>query len=631
MVRADTGASGVMFTLDTESGFRDVVLISASWGLGEPVVQGRVAPDEYLVFKKTLADAPRPVISKKLGTKSSMMVYRAAPRGARPVSIIATPPQKRGCLVLDDADILTLARWGVMVEEHYTRKNGGAWTPMDLEWAKDGRTGELYIVQARPETVQAEKDFSKITEYVRTQEGVVLARGVSVGSKIGTGRARVILSTKNIAQFRKGEVLVTDTTDPDWEPVMKLASAIVTDKGGRTSHAAIISRELGIPAVVGATGATRAIRTGMTITVDASGGEGVVFRGSVAYKKVEHDAVSSPQTRTKIMMNIATPGTAFEKSFLPNSGVGLAREEFIIASEIGVHPLALIHFATLPPKIRRLIAARTAGWPDKTQFYVDNLAYGVARIAAAFYPKPVIVRFSDFKTNEYRALLGGELYEPQEENPMLGWRGAARYYDPAFKEAFALECRAMKKARDDMGLTNVIPMVPFCRTPREGERTLEIMAAEGLMTRFVARKKQYPAENIVPVYVMCEIPSNILMAEEFLEIFDGMSIGSNDLTQLALGLDRDSGALRAVADENSPAVRRMIADIIRICKSKNKYIGICGQAPSDYPDFALFLVEAGIESISLTPDTVIKTTAAIAEYERNLLRTFRHTPADADS
>lgn len=602
MVRSDRGASGVMFTLDTESGFRDVVLINASWGLGEMVVQGAVIPDEFLVFKKSLRSGAYPVLSKEIGTKARKMVYAPKKKGTHPTRVVKTSQKERESFVLSDEEIRTLAEWGVLIEKHYSER-AGRWTPMDIEWARDGNTNELFIVQARPETVHAERDFSKIREYIRTENGTVLARGASVGSKIASGRARVILDVKKIRQFQKGEVLVTGMTDPDWEPIMKIAAAIVTDKGGRTSHAAIVSRELGIPAIVGAKDATKKIKNGTMVTVDTTGSSGAVFAGKLAFDVAERDMKNIPKTRTKIMVNIATPDTAFEKSFLPNSGVGLAREEFIIASVIGIHPLALINYRKLPVAMRREIANRMRGWNDPKQFFVDRLAYGIAKIGAAFHPHPVIVRFSDFKTNEYRSLLGGELYEPEEENPMIGWRGASRYYDPKFQDAFQLECAALKKVRDEIGLENVIPMVPFCRTPEEGRKTRAIIKECGLNA---------------PIYVMCEIPSNILRADEFLEIFDGMSIGSNDLTQLVLGLDRDSGTLSHIGNENDPAVKKMIALIIRRCKEKGKYIGICGQAPSDHPEFAEFLVGEGIESISLNPDTVVKTTIAIAEKEKQL-------------
>lgn len=613
MVRSDKGVSGVMFTVDTESGFRDTVVINGSYGLGEMVVQGQVTPDEFFVFKNTIDTAPKAIISKTLGEKADKMIYSAGAKGIRPVKIIKTTPAERSKFCLSDDEVLKLARWGMIIEKHYSDKSG-KWTPMDMEWAKDGVTGELFIVQARPETVQALRDFSKVKEYIRKEEGKVLTAGVSVGSSIAVGKARIIMDAKKIGEFKHGEVLITDMTDPDWEPIMKIASAIITDKGGRTSHAAIVARELGIPAVVGSGDATRKIKTGMTVTVDTTGSDGVVMAGELKFDIVTHDLASIPKTKTKISLNIATPDTAFEKSFLPADGVGLAREEFIIASEIGIHPLALLNYKKLPGVLKKKIDAKTVGYTDKTQFYVDRLAYGIGKIAAAFHPRETIVRFSDFKTNEYRTLLGGEAYEPSEENPMIGWRGASRYYDPKFKEAFKLECLAIKKVREEMGLDNVTPMVPFCRTVEEGKQTLEIMAEAGLVAKSLAKEGQ----KSVPVYVMCEIPSNVMLADDFLDIFDGMSIGSNDLAQLTLGLDRDSGIVSHVANENNEAVKKMISEAIKKCRARNKYVGICGQAPSDYPEFAAFLVEAGIESMSLNPDTIIKTRGVVAEKEKAL-------------
>ncbi|MDE2038303.1 MAG: phosphoenolpyruvate synthase [Patescibacteria group bacterium] len=604
MVRSDKGCSGVMFSLDTESGFKDIVVINGSWGLGEMIVQGEVTPDEFIIYKKTLNTAPSSLISQRLGVKNRKMIYGAG--GAlKATKIVPTSAAEKASFILTDGEARDLAKWACIIEDHYTAKNGGKWTPMDMEWAKDGETGELFIVQARPETIHAGRDLTKLKEYIRKEDGETVTKGASVGSKIAVGKAHVILDASRMGEFKQGEVLVTDMTDPDWEPIMKIASAIVTDKGGRTSHAAIVSRELGIPAVVGTENATKRIKTGQTITVDTSGAEGLVLDGALKFDVVEHDVSSVPAPKTHIMVNIATPDTAFEKSFLPTSGVGLAREEFIIASEIGIHPLALLDYGAQAAALKKKIDKKTAGWDDRIQYYVDNLAYGIAKIGAAFAPHPVIVRFSDFKTNEYRTLLGGDAYEPKEENPMIGWRGASRYYDPKFAEAFKLECRAIKKVRDGMGLANVIPMVPFCRTPEEGRKTRDIMKSCGLEC---------------PTYVMCEIPSNVLLADEFLEVFDGMSIGSNDLTQLVLGLDRDSGIVAHVANEENPAVKKLVKEIIGICRAKNKYIGICGQAPSDHPDFARFLVEAGIESMSLNPDTVIKTTIAVAEEEKRLGR-----------
>ncbi|MCL5784957.1 MAG: phosphoenolpyruvate synthase [Patescibacteria group bacterium] len=603
MVRSDLGCSGVMFTLDTESGFKDIVLINGSWGLGEMIVQGEVTPDEFLIFKKTLGKEKfKPIINKKLGVKNQKMVYS----DKTPTKIIATSEKERQSLVLSDEEILKLASWGVEIENHYTKKHG-KWTPMDTEWAKDGKSGELYIVQARPETIHSTQDFSKIEEYVRLEDGKEIVRGASVGSKIATGTSRVILDAAEIGQFKKGEILVTTMTDPDWEPIMKIASAIVTDQGGRTSHAAIVSRELGIPCIVGSIEATEKIKTGDRITVDTTGSEGIVFEGNLKFKIDYHDIAKFPHPKTKIMMNIATPDTAFEKSFLPSDGVGLAREEFIIASDIGIHPLALINYHKLPDSVKRKVDLATEGYSDKIQFYVDKLAYGIARIGAAFYPKPVIVRFSDFKTNEYRSLIGGDIYEPSEENPMIGWRGASRYYHPSFAPAFLLELEAIKKVREQMGLDNVMVMVPFCRTVDEGKKVVDLIKKSGLC---------HSSSNL-KVYVMCEIPSNVILAEEFLQVFDGMSIGSNDLTQLTLGIERDGNErVRGISNEKDEAVKKLIAQVIKACKAKGKYVGICGQAPSDYPDFAQFLVDAGIESISLNPDTVIKTTLRIYEEEQ---------------
>jgi pyruvate,water dikinase len=609
MVRSDLSCSGVMFTVDTESGFKDLVVINGVWGLGEMIVQGEVTPDEFLVFKKT-----GEIIDKRLADKSRKMIY-ADGKGIKKTKVVSVSDKERQGFVLSDAEIEKLSKWGILIEGHYSKLNK-KWTPMDMEWAKDGKTGELFIVQARPETIQALKDFSKIKEYsfAGGQKMKALVAGVSVGSKIATGKARVILDVKGIHDFKAGEVLVTDMTDPDWEPIMKIASAIVTDKGGRTSHAAIVSRELGIPAVVGTENATRKIKTGDEITIDTTGSDGAVYGGILKFKIVESDVkkMSSAgwRTKTKIMMNIATPETAFEKSFLPNDGVGLAREEFIIAGDIGIHPNALIDYKKLGSKLKAQIDKKTVGYEDKVEFYVDKLAYGVAKIAAAFYPKQVILRFSDFKTNEYRALLGGELYEPQEENPMIGWRGASRYYHPDFKDAFILELKAIKKVRNEMGLKNLAVMVPFCRTVEEGKKVLAIMEKNGLTKK-----------SGLKVFMMCEIPSNVILAEEFLKIFDGMSIGSNDLTQLTVGIDRDASELiRGVANEKDESVKKLISEIIKKCRSKKKYIGICGQAPSDYPDFAEFLVEEGIEGMSLNPDSIIPTTLKVLAKEKKLKR-----------
>lgn len=613
MVRSDLACSGVMFTLDTESGFPNVVLINGSWGLGEMIVQGHVTPDEFLIFKNTLGGHRKhhlilktpykPIIDKKLGTKLNKMIYST---GESPTKVIETSKKEQESFVLTDNEVLQLAKWGVEIEEHYTKKHG-KWTPMDTEWAKDGQTGELFIVQARPETVQSVRDLTKIQEYTLLEKGKEIAKGASVGSKIATGKARVITDPTHIKEFQQGEILVTEMTDPDWEPIMKIASAIVTDKGGRTSHAAIVSRELGIPAVVGSINATKRIETGDEITVDTTGADGIIYKGTLKYKIENHDIKNLPKPKTKVMMNIATPETAFEKSFLPNSGVGLAREEFIIASDIGIHPNALIDYPKIPVELKKQIDERTTGYENKTQFYIDKLSYGIAKIGAAFYPHPVIVRFSDFKTNEYRSLLGGDIYEPKEENPMIGWRGASRYYNPDFQKAFILELKAIKKVREEMGLTNIKVMVPFCRSVEEGKKVVKIIEDNGLN-----RKK-----TGLEIYVMCEIPANVVLADEFLEVFDGMSIGSNDLTQLTLGIDRDGNEkVKSIADENNEAVKELIAQVIKKCRSKGKYIGICGQAPSDYPEFAKMLVELGIESISLNPDSVLKTIPEIIKAEK---------------
>ncbi len=609
MVRSDLGCSGVMFTVDTESGFKDVVLINGSWGLGEMIVQGEVTPDEFLVFKPKLGGGKKAIIDRKLGVKERKMVYSVG-RGIKTTKIVPTNERERDNFVLSEKEVLELATWGALIEKHYSAKNR-KWTPMDIEWAKDGKTRELSIVQSRPETVQAMRDFSKIKEYQRMGNGKAIAQGFSVGSKIANGKARVILNAKDIGTFKAGEILVTDMTDPDWEPIMKIASAIVTDKGGRTSHAAIVSRELGIPCVVGTENATRVVKTGDIITVDTTETDGLILAGALKFRVEERDVRKLPRPKIKIMVNIATPDSAFEKSFLPTSGVGLAREEFIIAGDIGIHPMAFIDYAKIAKKNKKfahMIDEKTRGWKDKEQFYVDKLAYGIAKIAAAFYPKDVIVRFSDFKTNEYKTLIGGELYEPHEENPMIGWRGASRYYNPKFAPAFILEVKAIKKVREEMGLTNVVPMIPFCRTTEEGKNVVDIMAKNGLKREKMTLRQAQGNLNPLRIYVMCEIPSNVILADEFLDVFDGMSIGSNDLTQLTVGIDRDGNELiRGITNENDEAVKTMIRNVIRTAKKRRKYIGICGQAPSDYPEFAAFLMKEGIDSISLNPDTVIKT------------------------
>jgi len=614
MVRSDMACSGVMFTLDTESGFKDVVYITGTWGLGEALVQGKVNPDEFYVFKPTLREGYRPILSKKLGSKQIKMVYGQTARC--PIKTVRTTKSERLSFVLSDDEILTLAKWAMAIEEHYGR-------PMDIEWAKDGDgknvgTGELYIVQARPETVHATKAQKYYEIYKLKGEGKVICTGKAVGSKIGQGKARVILDVSEIANFKEGEVLVTSMTDPDWEPIMKKASAIVTDRGGRTCHAAIVSRELGIPCIVGTEKASQLIKTGEEITVDCSQGEeGRVLEGLVPYEVERIDLDSIPKTKTKIMMNVGIPEQAFSQAQLPNDGVGLARIEFIIGSHIGIHPLALLEYEKLKDlakkdkrveKVVAVIEERAYNYENKADFYIDKLAQGVAMIAAAFYPNDVIVRFSDFKSNEYANLVGGFLYEPVEHNPMLGWRGASRYYDPKFEPAFALECKAIKKVRDEMGLTNVKVMIPFCRTVDEGKKVIEVLAKYGL--------KQ--GENGLEVYVMCEIPSNVVLADEFAKVFDGFSIGSNDLTQLTLGLDRDSELVSHLYDERNPAVKKLVKQVIETAKKAKRKVGICGQAPSDFPDFAEFLVECGIDSMSLTPDTIVKTRLLVAEKEKQI-------------
>ena len=613
MVRSDLGASGVMFTLDTESGFRDVVVINAIYGLGELIVQGVVTPDEYMVFKPTLMQGYSAIIEKKLGRKDRKMVYGAKEERTKIINVALTDQKK---FALSDDEILKLARWGIMIEEHYSKKKG-KWTPMDIEWAKDGKLGELFIVQARPETVHSRKEnkILKIWNILEDEEKRAKKRivsGIAVGDKIATGRVRILYNLEDASDFKEGEILVTDITDPDWEPIMKKASAIITNRGGRTAHAAIVARELGIPAVVGTGNATEILENGMEVTVSCAEGEiGYVYKGRIEYEVEEVNLEDMPKPKTKIMMNIGNPETAFRNSFIPNDGVGLAREEFIIANYIKIHPLALLKFDELKEKDKELadeIENLTFGYDDKAQYFVKKLSYGIAKIAAAFYPNPVIVRFSDFKSNEYANLLGGQYFEPKEENPMLGWRGASRYYSDIYKEAFALECEAILRVRNKMGLTNVKVMVPFCRTPEEGKKVIEVMEEYGLKR----------GENGLEIYVMAEIPSNIILADHFAEIFDGFSIGSNDLTQLTLGIDRDSGLVAHLYDERNEAVKRLISQLISVAKEKGKKVGICGQAPSDFPEFAQFLVEQGIDSISLNPDSVLKTTLAIVEMERKM-------------
>ena len=656
MVRSDVGASGVMFTIDTESGFRDVVVINAIYGLGELIVQGMVTPDEYMVFKPTFQQGYSAIIEKKLGKKDRKMVYGT---GEDRTKIINVPVSDQKKFTLEDEEILKLAEWAILIEKHYSERKG-RWTPMDVEWAKDGVLGELFIVQARPETVHSQRESNiikvyKILEPEHERSKKRLIEGIAVGDKIATGKVRVLFDLKDAEDFKEGEVLVTDITDPDWEPIMKKASAIITNRGGRTAHAAIVARELGIPAVVGTGRATEVLKEGQDVTVSCSEGEtGYVYEGALRFEVEEINVEEFPRPKTRIMMNVGNPESAFRHASIPNDGVGLAREEFIIANYIKIHPLALIHYDDIKELYNKLsslglvdergfapfraiyahangalkeklakgkekrninlkrllddIDRYTFGYDDKITYYVKKLSYGIAKISSAFYPNPVIVRFSDFKSNEYANLIGGQLFEPDEENPMIGWRGASRYYSPVFREAFAMECQAILRVRNKMGLTNTKVMIPFCRTPEEGERVLEVMESAGL-------KK---GENGLEVYVMAELPSNVVLADVFADIFDGFSIGSNDLTQLTLGIDRDSGLVAHLYDERNEAVKRFISQIIRTAKEKGKKIGICGQAPSDFLDFAEFLVEQGIDSISLNPDSVLRTMIAISEMEKRL-------------
>lgn len=609
MVRSDVGSSGVMFTLDTETGFDKVVSIDASYGLGELVVQGKVTPDSYTVFKPSLNEGYNAVIGHELGAKKIKMIY--ADSGGEIVDVDEND-QDRYCLA--DDEITQLGRWAVQIEDHFSEHHG-RYQPMDIEWAKDGKTGELFIVQARPETVHSTRESDMYREYRLHEEGDVLVSGTAVGTKIADGPIRVIEDVNEIDQFQEGEVLVTDITDPDWEPIMKIAAAIVTNRGGRTSHAAIVSRELGIPCIVGSEDATEVLASGSNVTVDCSSGKkGHVYAGTLAYEVIEHHLDNIPDTQTKVMVNIGSPHEAFKNHYLPVQGVGLGRLEFIITSHIQIHPNALIEYHTFAEsadedhqRVAREIDARARSYEDKSRYYVDELAEGIGMIGAAFWPNEVIIRFSDFKTNEYRTLIGGEYYEPEENNPMIGWRGASRYYNEHFKQAFGLEVEAVKKVREEMGLRNVVVMVPFCRTVQEGHDVLWTMGEFGLA-------REHDPE--LKVYVMCEIPSNVIRADDFLEIFDGMSIGSNDLTQLALGMDRDSDIVAGISNENDPAVKDMISRTIERCHAHDKYVGICGQAPSDFPDFTAFLIAHGIDSVSLSPDTVIKTLPLIAEKEQ---------------
>jgi len=651
MVRSDVGSSGVMFTIDPDNGCPNVIVINSVFGLGELIVQGKVVPDEFMVFKprinadttrmnadnfnkpqinadttrmnadkNTLINAdfdadkrglnkPRintdttqinadefPIISKRLGEKNRKIVY--AEGGG--VKEVETTEEERKMFSLTDEEVRLLAKYGYLIEKHYSKA-------MDIEWAKDGIEDKLYIVQARPETVHSTKQ-NVWHEYRLKTKAEPILKGIAIGSQITAGRVRVIRDVEKINEFQPGEILVTEMTDPDWEPIMKIAKGIITEKGGRTCHAAIVARELGIPAIVGVSGALEKLKTGDEITIDNSQGlEGKIYQGILEYEVIEHKLEEIPQTKTKVYVNIGEPDEALEKWYLPVKGVGLAREEFIIASEIKIHPNALIDYPNLPQEIKEKIDELTKGYEDKKQYYIDKLAEGIAKIGASFYPNEVIVRFSDFKTNEYRNLIGGEIYEPKEENPMIGWRGASRYYHPNFRKAFELEVLAIKKAREEMKLKNVVVMVPFCRTPEEGREVVQII-------RSIIQDPE------LKIYVMCEIPSNVLLADEFLEIFDGMSIGSNDLTQLVLGIDRDNEMLTQIGDERNPAVLKMLEEVIKKCREENKYVGICGQAPSDFPEIVEFLVKHEITSISVNPDVVIKTINLVKEFEEKLGR-----------
>ncbi len=606
MVRSDLASSGVAFTLDTETGFRDVVLINASWGLGEHLVQGKVSPDEFYVHKPTLKRGYRALILKKLGSKVSRLVYDERKHVLKEEKV---PEEERRRYSLNDDEVLRLAHWAVLIEEHYSRKYGRP-TPMDIEWAKDGITGDLYVVQARPETVHSQKKAGLLKVYrLKEHPPRPLLEGIAVGDAIAVGKVRVLHSPEEMALFEEGEVLVTEMTDPDWVPIMKKAAAIITDKGGRTSHAAIVARELGIPAVVGTGHATQLLHDGMEVTVSTAEGEtGRVYEGALAYAVEEIDVTQLPRPKTKIMLNVGNPEEAFRAGMLPADGVGLARMEFIFASWVKVHPLALIHFDQLPEEIKEQIRQLTAGYERKTDYFVDKLAQGIATIAAAFWPRPVILRMSDFKSNEYAHLIGGELFEPKEENPMLGWRGASRYYSPEYKEGFLLEVAAVRRVRERMGLDNLKVMIPFCRTPEEAERVLEVMREGGLN----------PGHNGLEIYMMAELPSNVILIDEFAKYFDGFSIGSNDLTQFMLGVDRDSDQIAHLFDERHPAVKKACAQIIQGAHRHGRQMGICGQAPSDYPDFAAFLVEQGIDSISVNPDALLTTLRTVYETEQRL-------------
>lgn len=615
MVRSDLASSGVAFSLDTESGFKDVVLINGSYGLGEMIVQGSISPDEFLVFKPTLEKDFEPIIEKKLGKKDRKMVYGDDPGQLTRVVNVQRDAQDRFCL--NDRQILRLAEWVCQIEQYYSKRKG-SWCPMDIEWAVDGLSHKMFIVQARPETIHSTRDKRKIVEYSVTEkaEDKRILKGIAVGDKIGSGKVTILYSldgrdgSRDGIEFQEGDILVTEMTDPDWEPIMKKAGAIVTNKGGRTCHAAIIARELGVPAIVGSGNATEVLNDGQLVTVSCCEGDnGFVYEGEIAYEKSEMDLDALPRVHTPIMLNVASPELAFKFSTIPNAGVGLAREEFIINNFIQVHPLALLKHHQLNDKeLSAKIRELTRGFENEEMFFINKLSYGVAKIASAFYPNKVIVRFSDFKSNEYENLLGGKHFEPKEENPMIGWRGAARYYSEEYQRAFGLECKAIKRVREKMGLTNVVVMIPFCRTVKELHSVYEVMESFGLKR----------GENGLEVFLMAEIPSNIILADQFAPHVDGFSIGSNDLTQLTLGLDRDSSLVAGLYDERNEAVKRLISNLIKTAKQFNVKVGICGQGPSDFPDFAAFLVEQGIDSISVTPDSVLKTLRVLHQQEKKV-------------
>jgi pyruvate,water dikinase len=601
MVRSDKAASGVLFTLDTESGHRGVILITSSFGLGEAIVQGQVVPDQFYVHKAALRAGHRPLVWKTIGSKEQRMVYAESGVVLEPV-----PAELRRKSSLSDDEVLQLGRWALDIEEHYGHKRGGD-SPMDIEWGKDGETGELFVLQARPETVHSNRKGAALRLYKLVGKGEQLAQGLAVGEGIAIGKARVIKSTAQFDQFQRGEILVTETTDPDWEPIMKMAAGIITERGGRTSHAAIVARELGIPAVVGTVDATAKVPSGESVTLSCAEGEqGHIYRGALEYEVEEVDRAQFARPRTQMMLNVGNPEQAFQTAMLPNDGVGLARMEFIFASWVKVHPLALTRYAQLPDEVRAQVDAVTSGYEDKTEYFVDKLAQGIGVIAAAFHPKPVILRLSDFKSNEYATLLGGKQFEPSEENPMIGWRGASRYYHPQYKEGFMLELRAVKRVREVFGLKNLTVMVPFCRTPEEGRRVIEVLREAGLIQ----------GKDGLEVYVMAELPSNVFLADQYADIFDGFSIGSNDLTQLILGVDRDSALVAPLFNERNGAVLQACARIIDAAHRRGRKVGICGQAPSDFPDFAAFLVEQGIDSISLTPDSLLKTSERVLQAEQ---------------